>query len=360
MAFEQDVPELVNRLPRAVSTLADEVHVLFVGTDLPDRNEMWHKRVLRVRRRKVLAAIQWLVANNPRYADCVLDEAALAELPDDEDGQIPDSIWSNVKLSKSTRMHVAATAGYVQDPAKSVARNGGPQESKSGSASSATNNSASDSKHNSASSSPSVSGERKSETKSDHAQAPRQQSAGDMDESDDTVQMSTSGLIDVNASSVSAQAVHSAGIKNSFPSSAIAKNQTLFYVHMSETPASELRNPRYLELAFPTLYPWGRGGFDFTILKTGPKRRSALSVENYARHCLTLGDPRFRLHHTWMFIISNLMNRRTVARRASAHAQTKHFVDDIAKINELRSEYVSIQLLCRFTLTKSTYRFVTN
>ena len=52
---------------------------------------------LRVRHDKVLAALQWLVANNPLYANIMIDLAAVQQLP--QDG-IPDELLQAVISDK--------------------------------------------------------------------------------------------------------------------------------------------------------------------------------------------------------------------------------------------------------------------
>jgi len=360
----QDICTIFHILPRSTANLADEIAVMFIGQELPPRDDDWHKRILRVRRWKVMEAVRWLIANNPRYQSCTLDEHALDDIPDTEDGIIPDSVWQSVQNSTTLKVHSAETAGYVRHPKK-------PFQAPIGSAS--------------APSSPLV-GEVKDG---------KDAKFSDEHEEDYEMPFSSSGVIDMDANGVSSQAVHSAGIRNvlarsdapdehayyephdhshsssssssssasaassgsaanaetdrkeniynmddsKFPKSASKRDHSLEQFHLPAQPVSERTERYFLELAYPALYPFGVGGYDFT--RNGPKRRSALSVENYVKHCLEIRDPRFRHHLSWIYILANLIQRRTVAIRAGVHATTQGFINDADKINVLQSEYVS-------------------
>src|SRR6185312_3872321 len=86
---------------------------MFIGEELPPRDDYWHKRILRVRRWKVFEAVRWLIRNNPRYASCEFDEHALDDIPDTQDGVIPDVVWNSAQLSTHIKAHSAESAGYV-------------------------------------------------------------------------------------------------------------------------------------------------------------------------------------------------------------------------------------------------------
>lgn len=374
-------------LPRAMSNLVDEISVLFVGHDRPDREDHVYKKILRVRRKRVLDALTWLIKNNPLYADCKIDQRALDALP--EDG-VPDEIWNHAVLSKDRKRQAADTSTYVHHPegkapvvlpssssssnSVSSASAAGPQAASGAAGPTAAvlsptlNNSAvsvpenkfAESVSSSANSSPVV-------HTADHANCPRSAAPAISDskrsnlppsdgkysqpffssktgDSQDDIPMLSSGVIDVNGNGVSAQAVHSAGIRRALPrQTSVESDQSLLYFHLDGKPTSELNERRYLELAYPCLYPYGVGGFDFRVRPS--RRQAALSVEMYARHCLTLLDTRFRHHLSWIYIVANLILRRTVMLKSSAHAQTRGFIDDAALVSTLSSKFVSFTVV---------------
>ena len=81
----QDIEGFLDRLPCNVH----ELPVLLLRCSGDDNTHT----DLRVRRDKVLAALQWLVANNPFYANITIDLASVQQLP--QDG-IPDELLQAV------------------------------------------------------------------------------------------------------------------------------------------------------------------------------------------------------------------------------------------------------------------------
>ena len=70
----QDVTTFAHSLPRHPSNLDVVVVRMAVAQSHKD---------FRIRKRKVLSALKWLIANNPYYRNIILDEDALQALPED-------------------------------------------------------------------------------------------------------------------------------------------------------------------------------------------------------------------------------------------------------------------------------------
>ena len=90
----QDVASFINSLPRCPSTL-DVIIVRREGGDNSHRD-------FRVRRAKVLTALEWLVANNRYYAEVTIDNHTLGTLPIDDHLTNVSSIFlssNDVKVS---------------------------------------------------------------------------------------------------------------------------------------------------------------------------------------------------------------------------------------------------------------------
>ncbi|KZT55302.1 hypothetical protein CALCODRAFT_437395, partial [Calocera cornea HHB12733] len=99
LVYPQKPESLVNILPLQVHQLADLVCVVFVGANPPSREWLVENaRPLVVRRRKVMAALMWLKANNPLYSDVRIDETALNGLQEEDilpyhiEHQTPDPV----------------------------------------------------------------------------------------------------------------------------------------------------------------------------------------------------------------------------------------------------------------------------
>jgi hypothetical protein len=68
-------------------------------------------------------------------------------------------------------------------------------------------------------------------------------------------------------------------------------------------PVPEYNNPALLPGMFPTLYPFGIGGFE------QPKRKVKLSLQLHANCLLDLEDKCFRYHWFFLFVVFNIMQR---------------------------------------------------
>ncbi|KAJ7214336.1 hypothetical protein GGX14DRAFT_309606, partial [Mycena pura] len=82
-----EISELAKVLPRPMSTLYDEICVIFVSDDREATANIFERTPLLVRRGHILRALQWLKHNNPLYSDVILDHDALNEYP--VDGRVP-------------------------------------------------------------------------------------------------------------------------------------------------------------------------------------------------------------------------------------------------------------------------------
>ena len=55
---------------------------------------------------------------------------------------------------------------------------------------------------------------------------------------------------------------------------------------------------------YPTLYPYGTGGFE------DPECPVAVSFQKQANYYLDLADHSFRYHHSFIFVVVNILQRR--------------------------------------------------
>ncbi|KAJ7498312.1 hypothetical protein B0H11DRAFT_1715003, partial [Mycena galericulata] len=78
-----EISTLATVLPRPMSTLYDEIVVIFISDDQEATADMFKRTPFLVRRGHILRALNWLKQNNPLYCDIVIDLVALAEYPDD-------------------------------------------------------------------------------------------------------------------------------------------------------------------------------------------------------------------------------------------------------------------------------------
>ena len=105
------------------------------------------------------------------------------------------------------------------------------------------------------------------------------------------------------------------------------------YLGNSSVVVSEYSNPDLIPGMYPTLFPAGTGGFDI------PNRACVLSFANQAKYCLDLADMPYasRYHHPFLFVVSNIIQRRT------AHLQT-HFTVRRSQFESVASKLVVVKL----------------
>ncbi|KAJ7086158.1 hypothetical protein B0H15DRAFT_756145, partial [Mycena belliarum] len=84
-----EISEIATVLPRSMSSLFDEIVVIFVSDDREATADMFKRTPFLVRRGRILHALNWLKAHNPLYSDITIDLVALAEYPNDEHGCVP-------------------------------------------------------------------------------------------------------------------------------------------------------------------------------------------------------------------------------------------------------------------------------
>ena len=101
-------------LPLPLSSLSDQLRVVFIGKELDRKQAV---PLLAISRSRVRAALQFLIKHHPGYESVTLSDEQLNELPDD-DHTIPDIIWSSISFTGDDPYAVdTAGTGYVDDRA---------------------------------------------------------------------------------------------------------------------------------------------------------------------------------------------------------------------------------------------------
>jgi hypothetical protein len=347
----------------AVANLAGVFQVVFVGDKMPTHPEFkqWHSKHLLIRKWHVLRMLQWLKDNNHLYQNITIDMDALAGYSDD--GSLPVEIF-NQAVHLSAQSAIARETGtYVSEQRQRLSTIASMdekhrtclglnlaepvQESRSATAMDLSI----DDKGDDAKKVPPAVANTQSNGMDDRIKSLQQAWA---DVADWDVPFTSSAFVNSN---VNAQDVHNAGVEKLLAAGAVPdqpnRMSTLWWPH-GPTPISEFDQEHFLELAYPTLYPRGRGGFDFRYNQDG--ERTKLSFAAYIKHCLKLADPRFRQHFSWMFVVYNLLQRHTVLRQASARAKTTSFIESADQISKLSSEMVSnyyiadSEMHCRYVM----------
>ena len=152
----------------------------------------------------------------------------------------------------------------------------------------------------------------------DQGPAPQQLDAGETDGTDDVT-----GII-LPEQGVNVQAQVEAAIKEvvSEPREGEAEDAirdvqrpVIPWPTTDTRPASEFTTPYFFTMAFPCLFPYGKGDFHINRPVTCP------SLNDWAEHLLWYQDGRFARHKVWKFVVHNMILR------TRALEQSRFFVD---------------------------------
>jgi hypothetical protein len=84
-------------------------------------------------------------------------------------------------------------------------------------------------------------------------------------------------------------------------------------------PINEFFNPVMFPMLYPTLFPYGIGGFE------DRSRPVPIGFENHVKHMLALNDSRFQEHYSFMFVAFNIIQRRKLLLHTSLRVNRKNF-----------------------------------
>ncbi|KAH7904331.1 hypothetical protein BJ138DRAFT_1019274, partial [Hygrophoropsis aurantiaca] len=117
------------------------------------------------------------------------------------------------------------------------------------------------------------------------------------------------------------RAFTASALRNLAPSSSHLPDLVL---HHGSDAVSEYDNPALMPGMFPTLFPFGIGGFD------DKTRSSPLSFQKQAQYYFNIADKSFRYHHSFMFVALNIIQRRTAHLHTHFTVRRSHF-DSVAR-----------------------------
>ncbi|CAF3848636.1 unnamed protein product [Rotaria sp. Silwood1] len=111
ITFLQNVPNIINSLPLKLDDLCDTLKVIFIGARPPDRIHL--KKVLTVRKKKIIQALQWLKKHNVLYQNVNINLENIAQLPEDD---VPECIMSTLEQKLGDEEIQSERVGYAPDP----------------------------------------------------------------------------------------------------------------------------------------------------------------------------------------------------------------------------------------------------
>lgn len=86
-----------------------------------------------------------------------------------------------------------------------------------------------------------------------------------------------------------------------------------------DIPSNEYNEPTLFPLMYPSLFPYGVGGFD------DETRTAKISMKLHVKHLLSLRDRRFQTHYSFLFTSFNILQRRAVSLGAKLKVNQSSF-----------------------------------
>ena len=138
----------------------------------------------------------------------------------------------------------------------------------------------------------------------------------------DTVLMDSTGMIDMEGSSVRS---------DDQMNSAINALQGTMYVPHGSMPVNEYNNPNLWLGSYPWLFPYGKGGPEI-------EREVPVSLKAYIKHLLLLADRKFACDISLKFHAFNILQRRDVSLHTTLQVRRSGFQSTAARIDSLSNE----------------------
>ncbi|KAJ3770178.1 hypothetical protein FB446DRAFT_647442, partial [Lentinula raphanica] len=152
-------------------------------------------------------------------------------------------------------------------------------------------------------------------------------------EAENDILLERSGIVDPEGDSVPARFATASAILR-IASHSNTESHAI-PLHYNSDPIVEYNNKDLFPGMFPTLFPLGIGGFEDDC------RSPEVSLKSHAAHLLDQPDRKFRYHHYYIFVILNLIQRRT------AHLFTSFTVKS-SRFSQIAPALLSVspQVLC--------------
>ncbi|KAG2142130.1 hypothetical protein BD769DRAFT_52350 [Suillus cothurnatus] len=260
-AHDMNIISTAMTLPRAPADVNGFISVVLIGPEKFDPKRM--RSLFRVRKHKIWSFLTWLKHHNHLYADIPLDSSVADLYPvDDILPGLQDRVVEDHELDAQF-VFETETAGFAPHPASLL-------------------------------------------------HPPVTELTSNASTQDDQPMVEKMGVSDPESANISGRKFTACALRNLIPDAEQSPGPDLV-LHHGDSPVTDYHNPRLFPGLYPTLYPYGVGGFE------DHSRVTPLSIERQAKYSLNLSDRAFRYHDAYIFVVLNILQRR------QAHLQT-HFV----------------------------------
>ncbi|CAF4518372.1 unnamed protein product, partial [Rotaria magnacalcarata] len=130
-----------------------------------------------------------------------------------------------------------------------------------------------------------------------------------------------------------------------------AEQDPVYMIPRGNKPVNEYSNPNLLLGVFPTLFPHGFGALEDS------SRPVQINFREHVRYLLSYGDCRFEEHYSFIFVLFNILQRRTACFHAQLMTSKPYFQQSAQLLETLSSEDVATALL---NISKASYSKVSD
>ena len=289
-AHDMNVLSTASVLPRTPADINGMLSIVFVGAGKFDAKSL--QKMFRIRKQKVWDFLIWLKNHNRLYALIPLDLRAMDLYPDD--GLLPgieDCIIQDDEICADT-VFLEETAGFSEHPAELFRASTGDCSATSG-------------------------------VKNDIS------TLGQEGEHDN-IMIERTGVADPECDRLSGRSFTTSALKNlasrliSTEKSEEKITQPDLAIYHGPAAVSEYNNSDLMPGMFPTLFPFGIGGFE------DKSRPTAISFKEQAQYYFNISDRAFRYHFSYIFVALNMLQRRMAHLHTSFTVRSSNF-DSIAR-----------------------------
>ncbi|KAG8912353.1 hypothetical protein FRC01_005141, partial [Tulasnella sp. 417] len=275
-AHDMNVLSTATVLSRTPADILGQLSVVFVGPGPLKDSAL--KSIFRVRKAKIWDFLLWLKDNNSLYRTRLLSLENLSLYADDD--SVPglrDAVIVDSDLS-SQETFEEETAGLEEHPASMLSNDG----------------------------------------VSDDSSTPK-------------IFVEAMGVSDPEGDKIAGRTYTASALRN-----LVRKDgeQPDLIISRGSAPIGEYKNHDLFPGMFPTLDPFGSGGFE------DPLRPFPISFLKHAEYCLDICDRSFRYHKYFMFVVLNILQRRTAHLHTHFTVRRSHFDSVARKLISLSPELI--------------------
>lgn len=277
-------------LPLSLTEATKPICVIFVGSGKPTKEWMEkYARPLCVRRDKVQAALLWLKRNNPLYRNVQIDQSRISELPVEGIVPVEPEVVERSEAQEVLMSHYDPTVADEVDT---------------------------DDKYTTAS------------RDTVDEQGDMLYSSEDRSVSSRRAAFESVVITDVDGNAPPDK-LRAAALRH------FKRGGGHLEMPHDNLPQNEFFNPVLFPKVYPTLFPYGIGGFE------DPRRKGKLSMKHHVKHLFNLADRRFQEHQSFMFTAFNVLQRRSILLHTSLRVKRSSFARVAKNLEHVSAEAIA-------------------